>query len=144
MKNIIYYVFNHINIIFSFNLIFSFLGIIILKKKRMYKKYISYFLLNWIVVILIFVNFTIIQIYINICEEKGEKMNLLNSIFGSIKIEFFGFLISFILLISFIKIFYKPEDSFYIKFLAVMFVVFFISTAGITAILYVLNILVPT
>lgn len=143
MKNVLY-VINHIEVIFCFNLIFSFLGIIILKKKRMYKKYISYFLLNWIVVILIFVNFTIIQIYINICEEKGEKMNLLNSIFGSIKIEFFGFLISFILLISFIKIFYKPEDSFYIKFLAVMFVVFFISTAGITAILYVLNILVPT
>ncbi|MFA4975110.1 MAG: hypothetical protein WC839_00225 [Candidatus Paceibacterota bacterium] len=143
MKNVLY-VINHVEIIFCFNLVFSFLGIIILKKRRIYKNYASYIILTRLIIILIFINFIIIFTHIEVSNQIGEKMHLLNSILGSIKIEFFGFLMSFILLISFIEIFYKPEDSFYIKFLVIMFAVFFVSTAIITIVLYVLNILVPT
>ncbi|OIO29866.1 hypothetical protein COX93_00495 [Candidatus Nomurabacteria bacterium CG_4_10_14_0_2_um_filter_30_12] len=141
MKNIIYYVISNVDIIFCFNLIFSFLGIIILKKRKLYKNYVSYVILTGLVRILIFINFFIIITYFLIKKEIGEEMCIFSSIFISIFYEFCIFLFLYLILVVFIKIFYKPDGLGYLIFLGTIFIVFLGCTTIITVLLYIL---VPT
>lgn len=140
MKNVLY-VINHIEVIFCFNLIFSFLGIIILRKRKLYKNYASYLILNGLIRMLIFINFFIIIMYFLIKTESGEEVYIFNSIFISVFYEFCIFLFLYLIIVVLIRIFYKPDGSGYLIFLGTIFIVFLGCTTIITVLLYIL---VPT